>query len=45
MRFWFTRRVGVQVLLHYRRTLGRSFGELDAEWDEVRFGTGLTVGF
>ena len=39
-------RIGAQMSLHYRRTLGRSLGEIQLpDFGEVRLGTGITVGF
>ena len=44
--FWLHPRVGAQVTLHYRRMIGRSLGVLDLPgFSELRFATGLTVGF
>jgi len=51
MQFWFTPRVGGQLLLHYRQTFRRAFADCRActdvelrNWHEVRFGTGLVIG-
>ena len=39
-------RIGAQMSLHYRRTLGRSLDELQLpDVGELRLGTGITVGF
>ena len=39
-------RIGAQMSLHYRRTLGRSLGEIQLpDFGEVRLGTGIAVGF
>ena len=39
-------RIGAQVSLHYRRTLGRSLDEVQLpDFGELRLGTGITVGF
>ena len=43
---WLHRRLGAQVSLHYRRTLGRSVDGLELpEIDDWRLATGVTVGF
>ena len=42
---WLHRRIGTQVSLHYRRTLGRSLGTLDLPAiSELRFAVGVTIG-
>jgi hypothetical protein len=50
--FWFTPRVGGQLMVHYRRTFSRAFRDCFdcddydlSDWHEVRFGAGLTVAF